>query len=150
MVRRTVLLYNPLTAPTPLARRNTPLSVLALARMLPRDRYRPVVVNAAVDRQPHEQVLRELGDDAVLLGITAMTGHQLRDGLALARLQDTLVDLQGPGIDPSGELVAFGLGGLQLLTVFGLVRLPLSPGGLDVRAQSLGLALRRNTQTVSM
>jgi radical SAM superfamily enzyme YgiQ (UPF0313 family) len=83
MSTRPVVLYNPLTAP--LARPNVPLSLLALARMLPRDKYRPVLVNAAAERRAHERVLEALADNAVLFGISAMTGYQIRDGLRLAR-----------------------------------------------------------------
>ena len=83
MAPRTVVLYNPMT--DPMARPNAPLALLALARMLPRERYLPVIVNAAAERRPHRRVLEALGGDAVLLGISAMTGHQIRDALRLAR-----------------------------------------------------------------
>jgi len=79
---QTVILYNPTPSPAP--RPGVPIALLALARMLPPKRFRALVVNATADRQPHRRVMEE-ARHALLLGITCMTGYQIRDGLLLAR-----------------------------------------------------------------
>lgn len=79
---RTVVLYHSRTYSTP--RPGTPLALLAIARTIPAKTYRVVVVDASAERRPHRRVLREAGG-ALLLGITAMTGYQICDGLKLAR-----------------------------------------------------------------
>jgi anaerobic magnesium-protoporphyrin IX monomethyl ester cyclase len=80
-MKRTIILYNPLHSPAP--RPGIPLALLALARMVPGGTDRVRVVDASLDRRPHDTIL-SLAGDALILGVSAMTGLQIKDALKLA------------------------------------------------------------------
>lgn len=61
-----------------------PLSLLCVASLPLKRGYQVKIINWS-DENPSESVLREC-PDALCVGITAMTGHQITDGLKIARL----------------------------------------------------------------
>lgn len=61
-----------------------PYSVLPLAQTLAAGGFRPVIVDRRVEPDPDDQLAQQL-QDAVFVGISAMSGYQIRDGLEVAR-----------------------------------------------------------------
>ncbi len=63
----------------------TPLSLLTLCPYLEEAGYEPVVIDTRVEPD-YEQKMRDLIPDALFVGITSMTGHQVRFALNLSAL----------------------------------------------------------------
>ncbi len=83
-----VILFYP--TPVPNAKKSLPLNLLAISRVLDRNRYQVVMVNATVDSDFIEKITGNVRDGALCVGITAMTGFQIREGLKIARLVKSL------------------------------------------------------------
>jgi len=62
-----------------------PLALLAISRVLARDGYDVRVIARHLFDNPEQEVLEQV-KDSVCLGISAMTGFQIKDGLAISRL----------------------------------------------------------------
>lgn len=80
---KTIIFYNP-SAPY----YSMPLQFLALAAVVDRSRYRVMVVDARIERNPqaaHDRV-RELLPGAAMLGISVITGNPIADAVAVSRL----------------------------------------------------------------
>ncbi len=63
----------------------SPLSLLTLCPYLEQAGYEPVIIDTRV-QSDYEQRMRDLIPDALFVGITSMTGHQIRYALELADL----------------------------------------------------------------
>jgi radical SAM superfamily enzyme YgiQ (UPF0313 family) len=61
-----------------------PLSLLAIAAPLDKEGYEIVIVDSSVDKDYVDAVLNSVGD-AICIGISTMTGYQIREGLEVAR-----------------------------------------------------------------
>ncbi len=79
MRKAKIVLYNPKADFYTL-----PLALLALASGLDRKRYRAVLVDGRMEERPLARVVRET-EDALCLGITALTGKPLADALRVTR-----------------------------------------------------------------
>ncbi len=77
-----VVLFNPAGTHTELKLRHTPLSLLAVSRLLHEDGY-DVKIISRYEKNYLEKLLKEL-DGAVCLGITSMTGYQIKNALDVA------------------------------------------------------------------
>jgi len=80
-----------------------PLSLMALAAPLRASRWQVGIFDSRVDKDCDQQVLEQLAD-SVCLGISAMTGYQIKDGLRmadLARRQFPQVPIVWGGYHPS-------------------------------------------------
>ena len=77
--RRRVVLYNPEGVFFTL-----PLAVITVASHLDPERYEPVIVDGRLEEDPVAAVLAEI-DDAVCLGVTALTGSPIRDAVRISR-----------------------------------------------------------------
>ena len=65
--------------------KGVPLSLLAISRVLDKQGYKIKIISRFLSDSPEEEVLREV-KDSLCLGISAMTGFQIYDGLKIARL----------------------------------------------------------------
>ncbi len=74
-------------APFPYSRpwRGVPLALLAISRILDREGYEIKIISRFLSDRPEEEILRE-AKDSLCLGISAMVGFQIQDGLRLAGL----------------------------------------------------------------
>ena len=77
---RKVVLYNP-KPNINLKSKDIPLALLFISKMLTADNYQVKIFS---DLDQPEEILRET-EDALCFGITSMTGHQIIDGLNLAK-----------------------------------------------------------------
>ena len=87
MNKSKIVLYNPLPRRKEDVQDNfiiTPMSLLAVSSLLDQAGYKVVIVDAAVDADYEEKVLREAGD-AVYLGITMITGHQIENAISMVK-----------------------------------------------------------------
>ncbi len=81
--KRKVLLYRPCSnIPTEL--KAAPLALLCISRLLDTKTYETVIVSGDLYEAPHDVVI-DACEDAVCLGISALTGPELLDCVALAR-----------------------------------------------------------------
>jgi radical SAM superfamily enzyme YgiQ (UPF0313 family) len=80
MTPRRVVLYNPRAVFWTM-----PLALLAVGSALDRRRWRVTIVDGRLEPDPVAAVLAAVGDDAVCLGLTVLTGAPIRDALALTR-----------------------------------------------------------------
>src|SRR5262249_5626158 len=76
---RKVVLYNPRAVFYPM-----PLALVAVASALDRRRYAPVIVDGRLEPDPVGRLVAEC-EDALALGVTALTGAPLGDALAVTR-----------------------------------------------------------------
>jgi len=83
-MKKTVLLLYPKISSGPEENLYFPLSLLALSGPLMANGYKPVIIDSRVEENPAEKIL-ELSDEAICLGITAMIGNQISDGLSVAK-----------------------------------------------------------------
>jgi radical SAM superfamily enzyme YgiQ (UPF0313 family) len=74
-----VVLYNPYAE-----FHTMPLALLAVGSHLDRERYEPVVVDARLEAEPTDAVLRA-AEGAVCVGITVLTGAPIRDAVRVSR-----------------------------------------------------------------
>jgi len=77
--RRKVVLYNP-QAPF----FTFPLPLLAISTMIDRQQYDIEIVDARIEKEPHDKVLRSL-NDAICVGVTVLSGSPIRDALQLTK-----------------------------------------------------------------
>lgn len=61
-----------------------PLSSLAIAGSLLKKNYKIKIINAGVEKDYEHEILKFI-NDAVCIGITSMTGYQIKDGLKIAK-----------------------------------------------------------------
>jgi len=80
----TILLYNPRPNPH-LKPVDLPLSLLCVSRFLDRDGY-PVKIVSENLYENHLDVLRETAKEALVFGVSSMTGYQIEDGLQASRI----------------------------------------------------------------
>jgi radical SAM superfamily enzyme YgiQ (UPF0313 family) len=82
-MKRRVVLYNPYAE-----YHTMPLALLAIASHLDRERYEPVIVDARLETEATETVLRA-AEGAVCLGVTVLTGAPIRDAVRVSRAVKT-------------------------------------------------------------
>ena len=61
--------------------RGLPLSVLTLAAQLDESRYQVTIIDGRLEDNPHNSILKLLDDECVCVGVSAITSHQLTDGM---------------------------------------------------------------------
>ena len=83
--RKKVTLYFPTPFPYFRPWKGVPLASLAISRVLDRQGYEIKIVSRFLSDDPEKEVLREV-EDSICLGISAMTGFQIYDGLRISRL----------------------------------------------------------------
>jgi len=84
-VRKVVLYYPRCYGPTRPTVGRVPLSLIAISTFLARDKFEVVIAYDMLQTDPVATVLEEC-KDAICLGISAMTGYQIIDGLKVAKL----------------------------------------------------------------
>jgi radical SAM superfamily enzyme YgiQ (UPF0313 family) len=79
-----ILLFFP--APLPYERNwhGVPLALLAISRILDQEKYNIKIYTRYLQKNYEAEILKN-GKNAICLGISAMTGHQIYDGLKLAK-----------------------------------------------------------------
>lgn len=84
-MKKKVVLFFP--APFPYRRpwKGVPLSLLAISRVLDKEKYEVKIISRFLNDNPEKEILAE-AKDGLCLGITAMTGFQIYDGLKMAML----------------------------------------------------------------
>ncbi len=82
-MKKKVVLYQPVPNPG-MEAKEISLALLAIAAM-PHERGYEVLIVSHNDKNPYEKILKNV-EDAVCFGVTAMTGHQIKDGLGIAKL----------------------------------------------------------------
>lgn len=80
MNKKKVVLYNPLSAFY-----DMPLGLLSVGSVLDSKIYDVKIIDARVDKNPHELLKREC-NKAICLGVTVLTGLPIRDALKASRL----------------------------------------------------------------
>ncbi|NQU83432.1 MAG: cobalamin B12-binding domain-containing protein [Parcubacteria group bacterium] len=65
--------------------KGVPLSLLAISRVLDKQGYKIKIISRFLSDTPEKEILKEM-KDSVCLGISAMTGFQIYDGLKIAHL----------------------------------------------------------------
>ena len=78
-MRRRVVLYNPHTDFNTM-----PLALVAIGSHLDRQRFEPVIVDARIETDPIETVLRA-AEGAVCVGVSVLTGAPIRDAVRVSR-----------------------------------------------------------------
>jgi len=83
--KKKVLLY--FSSPLPYERNwsGVPLALLAISRILDKEKYKVHIYARHLQEKYIEDLLAN-GDDAICLGISAMTGFQIQDGLKISKL----------------------------------------------------------------
>ncbi|MEK6571457.1 MAG: cobalamin-dependent protein, partial [Bacteroidota bacterium] len=79
-MKQKVVFYNP-KAPY----YTLPLQFLALSSVVDRDRFDVVIIDARIERKPHE-LLRSHLRDALCLGISVITGIPIKDAVEVSRM----------------------------------------------------------------
>lgn len=79
-----VLLYFPSPLPYKRKWKGVPLALLAISRILAKEKYDIKIFAHHLNKDPYKEILNN-GENAICLGISAMTGFQIKDGLKLAR-----------------------------------------------------------------
>jgi anaerobic magnesium-protoporphyrin IX monomethyl ester cyclase len=86
--RKKVVLYNPEAVFF-----DMPLALLSVGSVLDAEQYEVIVLDARIDPDAHRKVL-ELAPQALVFGVTALTGRPLRDALSISRkVKKTCPDL---------------------------------------------------------
>ncbi|MCK4829547.1 cobalamin-dependent protein [bacterium] len=83
-MEKKVLLCNPKPAYLSIKKGVLPLSLLAISTLLDMDGYKIIIINYD-DENKKEKLLHNC-EDSICVGITSMTGYQIKDGLNMARL----------------------------------------------------------------
>lgn len=81
-----------------------PLGALAAVSMLDQDKYDIKVISSYVGRDPIADVLKHVNKLTLCLGISSLTGHQIKEGLAVAkavREKNPFVKIIWGGFHPS-------------------------------------------------
>ncbi|MBI5061123.1 MAG: cobalamin B12-binding domain-containing protein [Candidatus Aenigmarchaeota archaeon] len=81
-MKKKIVLFNPAGTHDDLKLRHTPVSLLAVSKLLYKDGY-DIKIVSRYESGYIEKILNEL-EDAVCIGITAMTGYQIRNALEVA------------------------------------------------------------------
>jgi len=79
-----VLLFFPSPLPYERNWHGVPLSLLAISRLLDKKKYQIKIYARHLQKDYLKKILKE-GNNAICLGISAMTGFQIKDGLRLAK-----------------------------------------------------------------
>lgn len=84
MIKKVVLFF---PSPFPYNRswKGVPLSLLAISSVLDKEGYEIKIISRFLCDNPEKEILKE-ADNSICLGISAMTGFQLHDGLKIASL----------------------------------------------------------------
>lgn len=77
-MKQTVLLYNPKAVFF-----DMPLALLAIGSVLDAERYEVIIVDGRIDNNPLETLKKHL-ENAVCLGVTALTGSPIKDALFIS------------------------------------------------------------------
>lgn len=80
-----IVLYYPKRASVSHMAGGAPLPLIAISTFLAREDYPIIIIGDNLYPNPVGKVLEEV-ENALCLGITAMTGYQITDGLRVARL----------------------------------------------------------------
>lgn len=80
-----ILLYFPSPLPYERKWRGVPLALLAISRFLDKEDYDIKIYSRFLQKNFQKDILKN-GKDAICLGISAMTGFQIYDGLKIARV----------------------------------------------------------------
>lgn len=83
MPKNTVILYNPIPSQNK-GHKGVPLSLLAIAAPLEKDGYNIKIVDANMEDDCLPKIFQYI-NDALCVGITCMTGHQIKGALEAAR-----------------------------------------------------------------
>lgn len=84
MTSNKVLLYFPSPLPYERQWKGIPLALLAISRILAKEKYNIKIYAHHLNKNPYQEILNN-GEGAICLGISAMTGFQIKDGLKLAQ-----------------------------------------------------------------
>ncbi|RLC35511.1 hypothetical protein DRH14_00810 [Candidatus Shapirobacteria bacterium] len=84
-MKKKVILYFPNPLPYNRQWKGVPLALLAISRFLVRDGYQVKIFSRFLNDDLEKEII-EAGEDSICLGISAMTGFQIADGLRLAKL----------------------------------------------------------------
>ncbi len=82
--KKKVLLYFPSPLPYERNWHGVPLALLAISRLLDKQKYKINIYARHLQKNYLEEILNQ-GEDVVCLGISAMTGFQIHDGLKVAK-----------------------------------------------------------------
>jgi len=82
MKNKFIILFHPKSSEEDIG--SLPLSSLAIAGPLLKKKYKVKIVNASVELDYDKKILN-LIDDAICIGISSMTGYQIKDGLMIAK-----------------------------------------------------------------
>ena len=63
-----------------------PFSLMAIAAILEKRGFRVKIIDARVERDYRKKIQESLTDNVIFLGISSMTGSQIRNGLEIARI----------------------------------------------------------------
>lgn len=83
--RKKVTLFFPAPLPYNRSWKGVPLSLLAISSVLDKEGYEIKIISRFLSDNPEKEILKE-ADNSICLGISAMTGFQLHDGLKIASL----------------------------------------------------------------
>lgn len=85
MTSNKILLYFPSPLPYERQWKGVPLALLAISRVLDKEKYDIKIYARHLNKNPYQEILNN-GQNSICLGISAMTGFQIKDGLKLAQL----------------------------------------------------------------
>lgn len=85
IIKKKITLFSPTPFPYNRPWRGVPLSLLAISRVLDKENYTIKIISRSLFDNPEKEILENI-EDSVCLGITAMTGFQIWDGLKIAKI----------------------------------------------------------------
>jgi len=84
-MKKKVVLFLPSPVSYSRSWRGVPLSLLAISRILDKENFEIKIISRFLSDNPEKEILKE-AQDSICLGISAMIGFQIYDGLALSKL----------------------------------------------------------------
>lgn len=85
MKKPTIILYFPTPFPYHRPWKGVPLSLLAISRTLDKEGYNIKIISRFLQINPENEIIK-LAPKSICLGISAMTGFQIHDGLKMAKI----------------------------------------------------------------
>lgn len=83
--QKKIILFFPSPFPYNRPWKGVPLALLAISRILDKENYEIKIYSRFLQKQIEKEILQN-GENSICLGISAMTGFQIYDGLKMARL----------------------------------------------------------------